>query len=78
MTEPTRLDRHIHLLVTAIGIAGNAAFRRLSPRLRWPSRFSWRGLAAFVAFNTLAHLAVHIWVVPALRRMAAERERARG
>lgn len=75
--QPRDHDWRDRLWVTAIGFAGNAAFPRLSHRLRWPSRLGPRGLAAYVAFNTLLHFAVRKWVFPTLRRMAAERERAR-
>ena len=61
---------------SAITFAGTAAFPRAASWLRWPTRLGPRGLVAYAAFNTLLGFAIRTWLIPFMKRMAQERERA--
>jgi hypothetical protein len=61
----------------AIAVVLGAAFPRLMSWVFWPARLGPRGLAAYIAFNTAMDFVVRTRVLPYLRRMAEERERAR-
>jgi hypothetical protein len=62
---------------SALAFVGTAAFPRLAYWLRWPTRLGPRGMVAYAAFNASLLFAIRTWVVPYLRRMGEERERAR-
>jgi len=61
----------------AIVVVVGAAFPRLMSWVCWPARLGPRGLAAYVAFNTVMDFAVRTRLLPYLRRVADARERAR-
>jgi hypothetical protein len=48
----------------------------LAHRLRWATRLGPRGFAAYVAGNTVLLFGIRTWIIPAMKRTAAERERA--
>ena len=73
MTKPTS---SAVLQKSAVAFVGTVAFPRLVHWLRWPTRLGPRGVVAYAAFNTLLAFAIHTWVIPWARRMAAARERA--
>lgn len=43
----------------------------------WPGRLGWRGLLAWIAFNTAQLFAFRTWALPYLRRQAEVHKRAR-
>ena len=61
----------------AIAVAAGTAFPRLMSWYSRPARLGPRRLAAYIARNTMIGFALHTWVLPYLRRMAADSERAR-
>ena len=61
----------------SLKFVGVAAFPRLAHRLRWPTRLGPRGLAAYVAAQTLFLFALRQFVVPYCKRAHDEVERAK-
>ena len=61
----------------AIAFVVLAAFPKLGHWSLWPTRLGPRALAAYIAFNTLAGLALRTWVQPYLKRMAVQWGHAR-
>jgi hypothetical protein len=60
-----------------MAFAVTAAFPRLGYLLRWPTRLGPRGLLAYIAFNTLVLFLLRQFVMPYLRRLAEEQQRAK-
>lgn len=61
---------------SAIAFVGTAALPRVAYWMRWPTRLGPRGFLAYAAVKTLSGFAIRTWLIPFMKRMAAERERA--
>jgi hypothetical protein len=59
----------------AAAFVGTVLFPRFAYWLRWPTRLGPRGLIAYIAFNTAVLFAVRVWLIPRMKRWAAERDR---
>jgi hypothetical protein len=66
---------HPILQQAAWTFAANTLFPHLSYRMRWSTRLGLRGLTLYIAFNTLLQFHIRQYLLPALKRLQADRER---
>jgi hypothetical protein len=62
-------DRRRNAVAYAVALVVLAAFPKLAYPRRWRPPLSPRRVVASIAFNTAMGFALHVWVLPYLRRM---------
>ncbi|MBA2637290.1 MAG: hypothetical protein H0U79_03540 [Solirubrobacterales bacterium] len=68
------LRRRDVLAMYAVTFVGVAAFPKLAHRLRWPTRLSPRGRAAYVLCHAAWLFALQTWALPYLKSKAEQYE----